>query len=177
MILVGPTGSVVRGDVLDVSKAGLEAALKAYDPQLYLKWNPKKLGGHGVWEVRRAPEEKSAIFHGEFNGGELYSIEEFEVDMIAHIMDVPYLNYSVVERLKSMDQWAKSGMRHRKDTERASSYVSAAVQQEKVIKAKEEQAALDDAYYGMKQEKRALKELREVILRGENPNNLARFWK
>lgn len=177
MILIGPTGNVVRGDVLDVSKAGLEAALKAYDKQLYVKWNPKKCRGHGCWEVRRKPDEKSMIFQGEFQGKKFYSLEYKELDIISHVMDSAFLSYEIVTKIKGMDQWQKSGMRHRSDYEKASEYVGEALANEQKNQAKAEQDLFKEAVYGMKQEKRAMRELREIIGRGENPNNLAKFWK
>jgi hypothetical protein len=61
VISVGPVGSVSIGHVLDCNKKAFEAALTAYDPLLYVKWNPKKMRGHGVWEIRRKPEFYSAV--------------------------------------------------------------------------------------------------------------------
>ena len=37
-------GRLVVGSVNDCDRAGLERALRDFDKQLYLKWNPKKYG-------------------------------------------------------------------------------------------------------------------------------------
>lgn len=98
-------GRVVEGHVLDCNKKYLERKLVDYDSQLYLKWNPKKNEGNGLWELRRRPNSKVPVPKTEFNGHIYYELEYEENDMIHHVLDLHVLNYKVLTKLKSIDAW------------------------------------------------------------------------
>jgi hypothetical protein len=98
-------GNVVVGHVLDVNKKYLEKALKHYDKQLYLKWNARKNEGNGCWEVRRTPNQPVALLEGEWQGRNIFVLDYVENDIVHHILDVPFLNYDILTRIKEMDAW------------------------------------------------------------------------
>jgi hypothetical protein len=173
-LLIGPVGAISRGCVLDVNKKHLERKLKEYDPQLYIKWNPRKLSGNGVWEIRRRPE-KSCVFVAEFDGHKYYSFEAVENDLESHILDVGSLNYEILTKIKKMDTWALTNSE--KGGTRVSQWIDGFERKEAQMSADANQKIYDDMLYDMKQNRRALNEYRETILRGEDPNNLAKFWK
>src|SRR5690242_19591015 len=99
-ITVKHPGKIIQGHVLDVNRRHFERALKHYDRQLYTKWNWRKNGGTGCWEIRLKPAKPYAFYEGEFMGAKLFKIEYVETDIVNHILDVPYLNYSVLNRLR-----------------------------------------------------------------------------
>src|SRR6185369_13350161 len=99
-----PTGSLIIGNTGDCNKGFLERCLKYYDQQLYIKWNPKKRGGWGMWEVRRRPETATNVFQGKLEDGtNVYTYEYKELDLVNHVLDVPVLHYNVLGKIKSMD--------------------------------------------------------------------------
>src|ERR1044071_7768295 len=109
-IWVAPVGKIVTGNVLDCGKQALERKLREYDNQLYVKWNPKKLKGHGCWELRRRPELKS-IKPGDvsvYAGNTIVFPKYHENGFDSHLKDFAFLNYSMVSWLQANDQWAKS---------------------------------------------------------------------
>ena len=109
-IWVNPTGSTIRGHVLDSALKPLEQRLKDYDPQLYIKWNPKKLHGWGCWELRRKPEQKTVRPEDVvvFQGNTFVCPKYHELNLVDHVMDIPFLNYSIVKKLEKMDTWSSS---------------------------------------------------------------------
>jgi hypothetical protein len=173
-ILIGPVGAISRGCVLDVNKKHLEKKLQEYDPQLYIKWNPRKLSGNGVWEIRRRPE-KSLVLMGEYQGHKIYSYEEVENNFENHVLDVGSLNYEVLTKIKKMDTWTLTNSE--KGGTRVGKWIDDFETKEASLKDEANKKMYDDLLYNMKQNRRALNEYREVILRGENPNNLAKFWR
>lgn len=104
-ILMGPTGRIIKGHVLDVNEGRFNEALRAYDPQLYTKWNPKKLRGHGCWEIRRRPEFNTALDVCEFEGNLIFKVGPYENDLVHHVLDCAFLNYDQLRKLKEMDTW------------------------------------------------------------------------
>jgi hypothetical protein len=164
MISVGPTGRTVRGDVLDVNKAALERALRQYDSLLYIAWNPKKRQGMGCWEIRRRPEKKTAIHQGSWNGLHFFELKYKELNVVHHVLDVPVLNYDVLARIKKMDTWDY------KDFGREVDYREAEYDERIESKAQEEMR------YMIKQHKSEVRDLKEMLLSGMNPAQIAKHW-
>jgi hypothetical protein len=164
-IKIGPTGRLVTGSVLDVSKRGLEQALRAYDELLYIKWNPKKRSGMGCWEIRRRPDKKTALYEGEYEGTHLYRVEWDELDIVHHVLDVDTLNYGVLTKIMKMDVWKYKNL------------VAEIDYAEKKYAEKIEKQTQEEMAYLIKQHKREIREFREMILSGHNPARiLASNW-
>jgi hypothetical protein len=157
---LAPTGRLIIGNTLDASKRRIEAALKFYDPQLYLKWNPAKRGGWGMWEVRRTPSELTKVYRGHVAGQALYSLERKENDLIHHVLDVAVLHDGLIGKIKSMDTWGV------KDWVGQADAAAFAYQTNEKRKVKEE------LQYNVKQHKREWKELAMAVSQGANPAEL-----
>lgn len=168
MILVSPVGKLVRGHVLDVAQAPLEKKLKDYDAKLYLKWNSKKLKGNGVWELRRRPDMKEVVDIIEYQGASFVKIDWHENNFVSHVLDVPYLNYDLLTRLKEMDTWNKGIQAHNvaAQAERNLDY------HEAQLKEKHRQ----EMVYQAKQYKKEFKDLREHLLNGGDASDIAKYW-
>lgn len=163
----GPTGNAIQGHVLDCAKAPLERKLKEYDKQLYVRWNPKKLRGWGCWELRRKPDTKVIKETLLFHGNTYHNLEYKELNLVNHIMDIPFLNYNIIETVKSWDTWEKSssmGFAH--DYQ----YLEG-----KMLEAEEEKAHAE-ATYNAKQMKHEIRDLKELVLSGFNPARIADYW-
>ena len=159
------TGHVIKGNTLDCNKKHLERALRDYDRQLYLKWNPDKNDGNGMWELRRRPNEKTAVPKWELNGQIAFELEYVEQDTVNHVLDLPVLNYAILTRLREMDAWAV------KDWVKKFDEASVAARD----KAFAENKA--DLKYAISQYKRAFSDLRDEIKSGRNPADfLAGNW-
>lgn len=176
-ILVGPTGNLVRGTVFDVSKSALETELRAYDKQLFLKWNPKKRSGLGCWELHRSPDKKMAVFKGKWNGMAFFNLEYPPYDFISHVFDVPCLTYRMVELLRERDLYRIVERKPGEDytvwmdrVEKEAAYRQAKFEEELNRKASEESA------YTGKQYKKEIRAYREMILSGLNPALIAKHW-
>lgn len=184
-VWLGPTGTISKGHVLDCSRAPLEEALRLYDPQLYIKWNSKKLQGWGVWEVRRKPEAKSirpskCLMHHSgaktYVQGDIYDFDGYcviypkyhENDLVHHVLDVAYLNYDILTKLKKMDQWelANGGKDFAKNLEYEENKQQTQIR-EKLNK---------ELQYNLKQIKSAVNGVKEHILSGGSPADIARHW-
>jgi hypothetical protein len=162
---LAPPGKLVIGHVLDCNKASLERELKFYDKQLYLKWNPKKRGGWGCWEVRRKPEYTINIYQGKVGEYELYTVEHKELDIINHVLDLPYLSRNTLGKLKQMDTW--NNKQWAKDLE----YTEAKMRE------REEKKALDEMKYNIKQHKQEWRDFAKFVSEGGNPGQvLAKAW-
>ncbi len=161
---IGPTGNVVTGHVLDVSKEYLLEKLRDYDPLLYVKWNPKKNAGNGLWELRRRPEKKSAVLKTECKGFKLYELEYVEIGLVNHVLDTQFLTYDVLNRLREMDTWNKDHWIHDIDYHEAKAA-------EKI-----ESEAKKELAYNVKQHKREFNDFREYVLSGHNPARIAEHW-
>jgi len=160
-----PTGNLIIGNTLDCNKAVLESHLKAYDRQLYIKWNPKKREGWGMWEVRRRPDQPSKVYQGMFNGSKLYTIEYVELDIINHVLDVPVLHENILGKIKSMDAWNTKNYIDELD------YAAAK------HKETEEKKAREEMRYNAKQFKREWKEFASLVSQGVNPGNILKGMK
>jgi len=149
-----PTGKLITGSVFDGNKARIERALKFYDPQLYIKWNPKKRRGWGMWEVRRKPDFLTSVYQGSFNGVGYHTAEYKESDIIHHVLDVPVLTDSLVGKIKSMDTWQTKRWQDHMEYEGAK-------YQERI-----EQGAREELRYEIKQHRREWKELAAAVREG-----------
>lgn len=167
---VGPTGNIVRGTVLDCNKEALELALKRYDAQLYLKWNPKKNRGFGLWEVRRRPEQMMLVPKTIWKGDLYSSLEYVENNLVHHVMDSHSLNYHIVERVKAMDTWKTNEETGLSFTDRYEAKERAHAEE---ISAKQKEAIkYKSRYY-----KKEIRDLKEALQSGLDPNRLANYWK
>lgn len=160
---LAPTGRLIVGNTMDCNKAALERALKFYDSQLYLNWNPKKRGGWGMWEVRRRPDTMSKVYHGKINGVPLYTFEYKELDIIAHVIDLPVLSYDVIGKIKAMDTWANGEL---KNFSRNLEYSEAKHRE------KEEKKNRDELRYNIKQHKREWREFAQLVSQGVSPSQV-----
>jgi hypothetical protein len=163
-VWVAPTGRLSQGHVLDVSKKPFERALRDYDPQLYVRWNPKKLKGWGCWEIRRRPEKNNVIEIVPFGGNTYVHIGPVELDIVNHTLDLAFMNYSVLNKLKSMDTWKNPNWA--KDLERAE-----AEHREKVIERDRQ-----NLKYMVQEEKSAIRDIKQAILSGANPHLIGKHW-
>lgn len=173
MITMGPTGNIIKGHVLDCTQKPFEEALRLYDPQLYVKWNPKKLRKHGCWEIRRKPDEKT------LRPGDIYEFEGYtiswpkyhEIDIVNHVLDIGYLNYNAIEKLKSMDMWEQKDMGHKgKNLTKVLEYNEA-----KYLEGIDEKSAAEKEY-NLKQFKKEISWFKEYVNSGGNPAHLASYW-
>ncbi len=189
-VTTAPTGKLITGHVLDCSRAGVEAALKAYDPQLYVKWEPTKLRGWGCWELRWRPENKTARWsvHPEYLPnmrikpavqGDVYEFEGYTIvqpkyhenNFNNHVMDIPFLNYSLLEKVKQMDVWAKEELGYKAKGLTKELDYREAKHLEKI-----EDQAIKDLDYNLRQHKSEIRWFKEYVNSGRNPYELASHW-
>lgn len=190
-IQLGMTGKLIKGHVLDSSPKYVERALKAYDPQLYVAWNSKKAYGHGVWEVRWKPEMKTVkkskapeilqtgkiapAVQGDTFDWFNYTIvwpKYHENNFNNHVMDVPFMNYSVLERIKAMDMWSKDNVGYK-----GQHLTKELAYKEAKFLEKEEDNAWKDLEYNLKQHKSEIRWFKDFVLDGGNPYRIADHWK
>lgn len=155
-IKLTPTGKLVQGSLFDCNKKRLERMLKDYDKQLYLKWNPKKNKGWGCWELRRRPNQKTLITHdcGDFV---IHKVAYKENDLVHHVLDLEYLSYSVLDRLREMDAWENKRLIADGDYE-------AERRQDR-----EYDKYVEDRRHAIRQDKKYWKEYLELVRSGYNP--------
>ncbi len=103
MILMGPTGNLIKGHVLDCNQKAFDETLQFYDRFLYSKWNKTKFHGRGCWEIRRRPEFNTALDVCEFEGQLLFRVGPYENDLVHHVLDTQFLNYDILRYLKQQD--------------------------------------------------------------------------
>lgn len=165
-ILHAPTGRLIEGHVLDCARKPFERALRDYDKQLYIRWNPKKLKGWGCWEIRRRPAHKTAIFQGEHAGVSYYRLMTIEFNDVSHILDCAFLNYDQLRKLKQMDTWGKGNFAENYE-KREAEYIAAQ-------KAK----AREHLKYSIKHHGSAMRDLYEMVRSGVSPAQilLAADW-
>lgn len=172
-VWVSPTGNIIRGHVLDTAVGPLVERLRDYDPLLYVRWNSKKLRGWGCWEVRRKPELKS-VKDADIIVYQKHTIvcpKYHELDLINHVMDVPFLNYSIFEKLKKMDMWNQKDM-----GDRGQNFGKEAEYLQGKYEEKIEDQALREKEYNIKQHKSLIREFKEYVLSGHDPYEIARVW-
>lgn len=163
-IQLGATGKLVRGSIFDCDKAQLESALRFYDSQLYIEWNPKKNNGYGVWELRRRPAKKSIVYKGSHASMHFHALEYVENPMINHVMDMPNLSYKVIERLKAIDTWNVKNWAHELDAK-----------EEQFARAQREKARAE-MRYNIKQFRTQFLAFKEMLLSGLNPHLITKYW-
>lgn len=154
-------GKVIVGHTLDCKREPIEQWLRAYDEQLYLKWNPNKNAGKGLWEVRRRPTKKSQVYHGEIAPDvALIECRYIENDMIHHVLDAEVLDWRIPQRIRDMDT------RGIVDWVGHMEYEGARVmeKQEKNIRA--------EMKYNIKQHRKVLRTWMEDVARGQNPGRV-----
>jgi hypothetical protein len=134
--------------------------LQQYDRQLYNKWNPKKRGGMGLWEVRRRPDRKTAVYQGKG----IYSLEYVELDLINHVMDAPILTPRLLNKIQAMDAWRINNWAADFETKRR--------QYEEHLNEK----VREETSYMIKQHKTEFSDFRSLLLSGFNPARLAQYW-
>jgi hypothetical protein len=167
-IWVGPVGQVCTGNVLDVGKGPFERALKDYDSLLYVKWNPKKLRGHGCWEIRRRPEMKSVVEVVPFQGNTLVRIEYVEYDVVNHVLDCAFLNYDQLRKLKEMDLFTKHNLKYLVDNIESSE----AAHREAIDKKR-----LEERKMLSKEFKREIRDFKDLVASGHNPGEMiSKHW-
>lgn len=174
-IQIGPTGQTVVGDVLDVNKDTLERLCKQVDSRLYIKWNPTKNNGYGLWELRIRPTHKSIIYKVSYQGNTYCILDYKENGFEHHVKDFQYLSYSILDWLRDADQWAMSNYEPDKLL-RLQRYL---VKMDDAMYAKKDKAkekAREDMMYQIKQDKGIIKAYQEALLSGINPNELAKVW-
>lgn len=168
MVFIKPTGKIIRGHVLDCAVGPLVERLRDYDPQLYVRWNPKKLRGWGLWEVRRRPNLKSVKDAVKYKGVVYQLIDYVENDFESHVIDVPFLNYDIILKLKDMDTWTIST-----DAEKFSNEMD---YRDKQSKEKIEADANSERRYAIKQHKSMVRDLMDYTLSGGDPSRIANYW-
>lgn len=167
-VWMGPAGNIIKGHVLDSACAPLEQKLKEYDPQLYVRWAPKKLKGHGIWEIRRKPEHKSVKETVVWRNMAFHILEHVENNFDHHVLDVPFLNYDVLTKLKEMDAWQGSW--------KGQGFTSELEYKEaKRLEEIEEKAEAEKAY-GLRQIRTRVRDLMEYTNSGGNPANICAVW-
>jgi hypothetical protein len=163
---VGPTGRLSKGHVLDVAEKPFERALKDYDSQLYVHWNPKKLRNHGCWEIRRRPDRKEIVDYAIHNGNAYLKIDYLENDLINHVLDAAFLNYDALRKIKEMDTTVGN----------QKYWVDQLEAKEAEHRAKIETEAKESRRLYAREFKREIKDFKEMILSGFNPHLIADHW-
>lgn len=157
-VFMKPTGSLIKGNVLDVSVKPFERALKDYDSQLYVVWNPKKLRNWGCWELRRRPEKKVITETFDCGGYSIARLEYKESDFIHHVLDAAYLNYDILNKLKKIDMWTnKDHFIHNLEGGEA--------ERQQAIKDK----ARAELKYALRYNRKMLREMMDLVNSGANP--------
>jgi len=170
-VWLSPTGNTIKGHVLDCAVGPLVERLRDYDPQLYVTWNPRKLRGWGLWEVRRRPDTKSIVETTQCDGFGIHRMEYKELNMINHVLDVPFLNYLILEKLKKMDMWNQKETGYKgKDLVKTLDY-NEAKHDEKI-----DEESSRELEYNLKQYKSEIGWFKDYVASGQNPYRIADYW-
>jgi hypothetical protein len=184
-VSVARESNIVQGHVLDVARAPLLAALRRYDPQLYLKWAPKKRGGCGLWELRRKPEFKSLregrVVEAPIKGkvcipGDVFDMGDHTICVPKyhenhaenHVKDFEYLTYEMLEWLSQHDLWGHGF--------RGKNAMKEAEYREAKYEEKIDEEADAERQYMIKQHKTQFNDFREYLLAGGDPYRLMDYW-
>lgn len=165
-IWLSPTGAVTKGHVLDVAVKPFERALKDYDRQLYVKWNPKKLKGWGCWEIRRKPESLTITDWAEVGSTVVFKLDYLENNLISHVLDCAFLNYSQLNKIRSMDTFQIGPQQWIADREHLA----------KEQKLARQAAAKQELSYAAKEFKREMRDFKELVASGFNPHRVLGEW-
>ena len=151
-------GRVIKGSALDCNKKLLERQLKNYDSRLYLKWNPDKNGGYGIWEIRRLPSRKVEVYKGVYlDGTPIYALEYIENDLENHVLDIPYLTERALVKIYSMD------------TFRTDQWVSKFDYEQERSQNRLEENNKKELAYQLRQNRKHLQVLKDAVASGYNP--------
>lgn len=169
-ILMGPTGNVIKGHVLDVAIKPFVKTLRftLQDPYLYVKWNPEKYMGWGCWEIRRRPEFNSALDVTEFDGNLIFQVGPKENDLVHHVLDCAFLNYDAIRKLKEMDTWQYG--------ERGADWQDEVERQTRTRREREREAAQNEMRAMTNYFRREIRQFKEMIKDGVNPASIAQHW-
>lgn len=168
MILVGPVGKISKGHVLDVNVKSFTRALKAYDPMLYVTWNPKKMRGHGCWEIRRKPEFNSTLDIAELDEDTaIIQVGPRENVLVHHVLDCAFLNYDQLRKLKEMDTFQYGN---------ASQYQDLVERKTRDRREADKEAGMRRRRDAARTFKKQIRALKQFILDGGNPHLIAQFW-
>lgn len=168
-ITMNATGNIIKGDLMDVNPKHMERLLKDYDPQLYLKWQPKRRQGRGVWQIRRKPENYSVIAEQE-EGKDVYRWLDYrELDIIHGVLDCPDLDYRVITKLKEIDTWQQSY--------KGQSWGDNLEYNEYKAREKGLKEAEEHRRRVIKDNLTMISDLRSAIASGVNPNLIGKYWK
>jgi hypothetical protein len=167
---MAPTGKLIQGHVLDVAVKPFVETMRftLNDPLLYVKWNSKKCGGWGCWEIRRAPEYNSALDVSEYDGNLIFKVGPKEYDVVHHVLDCAFLNYDAIRKLREMDsyQYGDRGKNLQDEWERARRGAK-----EKALVRRE-----NEKKYMVKHYRKEIRGWMEAIKGGENPYAIAQHW-
>jgi hypothetical protein len=158
-----PPGKLIRGHVLDVSLKPFLRALQDYDKQLYVMWNPRKLNGHGCWEIRKLPNQKTAVYQGTHKGMSFFKLTYIDRKDIHHVLDCAFLNYDAIRKIKEMDidrLVRESGYASLDDLLTAREMEAKAAQRER---------AAESLKYAIRQNKSAMSTFYEMVRSGIHP--------
>ncbi len=160
---VAPTGKLVQGTVFDGPVAPLKRALADHDSQLYLKWNTKKLGGMGVWELRRRPDSKQVVESVSFQGNTISVVDYKELPIVAHVKDFPCITERIYEWVKANDVYQdKFGIKGNR-------WAAELEYQSGQRLNREAEHAEKERDYAIRQHKSLIREYKEYVLSGHNP--------
>lgn len=171
-VKIGPTGNIVEGHVLDVARKPFERALRDLDPLLYATWNPKKLKGHGVWEIRRRAETNSIYDIADMDTFAIIDLRPVESDMIHHILDCAFLNYDQIRKLKQMDTWQWGETREQGSKNWLDNIDNLEMQNSRNAQERANEAKT----YAMRHYRKELNVFREAVRSGYNPHRIAEAW-
>lgn len=182
-IKVNHESKLIQGDVLDVARGPLLAALKRYDQQLYLKWRPGKRGEKGVWELRRKPDLKSAkegryldtpkgrvFFPGdvyEFDGFTLV-VPKYHETKADCVKTFDHLGYHILDWVAKQDLWKYGYM--------GKNFVSEADYKAAKFEEKIDEDSYNEKQYMLKDMRTQINDFREYVLAGGDPYRLLDFW-
>lgn len=166
-ILMGPQGALIKGHVLDVNERRFNEALRFHDKALYTRWNPRKLRGHGCWEIRRRPEFNSALDIAEYEGKLIFVVGPKEYDMVHHVMDCAFLNYDQIRKLKEIDTWQYGN---------SSKYQDEVERRTRDRREREYQNMLKERADMVRHYKQEIRSFREMVRDGGNPHLIAKYW-
>lgn len=179
---------LVEGHVLDVTRGPLLAALRRYDPQLYVKWNSKKRGGQGVWELRRKPEFKS-VREGRFVDsptrgrvlipGDIHSFGDYtisvpkyhETSFENHVKDFTHLSYGMVLWVAAHDLWEMQNCGYK-----GKHFTKEAAYREAKYEEKIDEDSYAEKQYMIKQHSTQFQDFAAYINAGGDPYRLLDYW-
>lgn len=106
MIDVGPTGKLIKGSLFDANVYRVKRALRDWDKQIHLEWNPRLRDGYGGWEIHWVPEMELPQYQGKLDGEPLYAWRKIRPSKNTVIkFDIPYLHDNLVGELQKRDLW------------------------------------------------------------------------